>query len=156
MTYRLKFLPSALNEWKRLSPSIRQQFKKKLRERLEVPHNPATRLRGFQNVYKIKLRAAGYRLVYDVSDIEVTVCVIAVGKRERGLIDCAAQVSGKNRTDFILDAARRAAEDTLLEQDFLQVDGEAYDRFLVRLDTRAQPSERLRQTMSATPPWKQG
>jgi len=86
MTYKLKFLPSALKEWKRLTPSIRQQFKKKLGERLEVPHNPASRLRGFQNVYKIKLRAAGYRLVYDVSDIEVTVCVIAIGKRERGLV----------------------------------------------------------------------
>ena len=67
MSYKVKFLPSALKEWKKLAPPIQKQFKKKLIERLESPHNQASQLRGFQNTYKIKLRSAGYRLVYEVN-----------------------------------------------------------------------------------------
>lgn len=86
MTYRIRFLPSALKEWKKLSPPIQKQFKNKLSERVKNPHNPANKLRGFQNVYKIKLRSAGYLLVYEVDDTEILVFVIAVGKRECGLV----------------------------------------------------------------------
>lgn len=86
MSYKLKFLPSAIKEWKKLAPPIQKQFKKKLAERLEFPHNPASKLRGFKNIYKIKLRSIGYRLVYEVNDFEVVVYVIAIGKRERGLV----------------------------------------------------------------------
>jgi len=91
MTYKLKFLPSAIKEWKKLAPPIQTQFKKKLTERLEAPHNPASKLRGFKNVYKIKLRSVGYRLVYEVNDFEVVVYVIAIGKRERGLVYAKAE-----------------------------------------------------------------
>ncbi len=91
MSYRLKFLPSAIKEWKKLAPPIQKQFKKKLTERLETPHNPASQLRGFKNVYKIKLRSVGYRLVYEVNDVEIVVCVIAVGKRDRGLVYAKAE-----------------------------------------------------------------
>ncbi len=86
MTYKIKFLPSAMKEWQKIAPPIQKQFKKKLAERAETPHNPASRLRGFQNVYKIKLRAAGYRLVYEVDDDTIVIVVIAVGKREKGLV----------------------------------------------------------------------
>jgi len=65
---------------------IRKQFKKKLQERAENQHNPASQLRGFNSVYKIKLRSVGYRLVYEVSDEEVVVYVIVVGHRDRGLV----------------------------------------------------------------------
>ena len=54
----------------------------KLSERLDNPHVPASRLLGFANHYKIKLRATGYRLVYEVLDKEICVLVIAVGKRD--------------------------------------------------------------------------
>ncbi len=91
MTYKVKFLPSAMKEWKKLAPPIQKQFKKKLIERSETPHNPASQLRGFQNVYKIKLRSVGYRLVYEVNDSEITVFVIAVGKRDRGLVYAKAE-----------------------------------------------------------------
>jgi len=84
--YRLKFLPSALREWKKLQISIKEQLRRKLRERLENPRTPANELHGFSDVYKIKLRSSGYRLVYEVNDSEVTVLVIAVGKREKGKV----------------------------------------------------------------------
>lgn len=86
MTYKLKFLPSALKEWKKLAPPIQKQFKKKLEERVINPHIPASQLRGFKNTYKIKLRSAGYRLVYEVEDSEIIIYVIVVGKRGRGLV----------------------------------------------------------------------
>jgi mRNA interferase RelE/StbE len=86
MSYKLKFVPTALKEWKKLDATVQKQFKKKLEERLESPHVLACRLSGFDNHYKIKLRASGYRLVYEVMDEEIVVLVIAVGKRDKGRV----------------------------------------------------------------------
>lgn len=83
MTYELAFKVSALREWKKLGHTVRAQFKRKLAERLENPHVPGAALSGAANIYKIKLRQAGYRLVYSVEDTTITVTVIAVGKRDR-------------------------------------------------------------------------
>lgn len=91
MIYKLKFLPTALKEWKKLDNSIRTQFRKNLKERLEAPHVPSGKLSGFENHYKIKLRVSGYRLVYEVIDQELFVLVIAVGKREKGAVYKKAQ-----------------------------------------------------------------
>lgn len=90
MTYELAFKASALKEWKKLGHTVKEQFKKKLAERLENPHVPSAALSGATNIYKIKLRQAGYRLVYAVEDKTVTVTVIAVGKRDRNEIYDAA------------------------------------------------------------------
>ena len=84
--YGLKFLPTALKEWKKLDSSIQGQLKKKLKERLQNPRVPASRLHGFENHYKIKLRASGYRLVYEIVESEIVVMVVAVGKRDKNLI----------------------------------------------------------------------
>jgi uncharacterized protein (DUF1778 family) len=73
---------------------------------------------------------------------------------ERSLIDRAAQSLGKNRTDFILDAARRAAEEALLDRKVLTVSPEAYAEFVARLDAPPQPNERLRRTMQTPAPWE--
>lgn len=86
MTYKLRFLPVALKEWEKLGAPIRSQFKNKLAERLENPRVLGDKLRGYDSVYKIKLRLAGYRLAYEVVDDELLVYVLAVGKREKGKI----------------------------------------------------------------------
>ena len=86
MIYKLKFLPTALKEWKKLDNSIQAQFKKKLKERLQQPFIASSQLSGFENHYKIKLRASGYRLVYEVVDNELYVLVIAVGKRDKNTV----------------------------------------------------------------------
>ena len=78
---------------------------------------------------------------------------IRIRASEKSLIDRAAQTAGKNRTDFILDAARLAAEETLLEQSLIQVSAEAYTRFLEVLDRGATPNARLRKTMRTPSPW---
>jgi len=81
-TYELAFKETALKEWRKLDGSIQEQFKKKLSERLLHPRVEAARLSGMADCYKIKLKASGYRLVYQVVDAQVLVVVIAVGKRE--------------------------------------------------------------------------
>ncbi len=86
MIYKLKFFPTALKEWKKLDNAIQIQLKKKLKERLESPHVPSCQLSGFKNHYKIKLRASGYRLVYEVIDEEIYVLVIAIGKRDKNMV----------------------------------------------------------------------
>ncbi len=91
MSYKIKLLPSALEEWKKLAPPIQKQLKKKLEERSNNPRNKASQLRGFKDVYKIKLRSVGYRLVYEVNDNEIVIYVIVVGKRERGLVYSKAE-----------------------------------------------------------------
>ncbi|MCF5084158.1 type II toxin-antitoxin system mRNA interferase toxin, RelE/StbE family [Pseudomonas gessardii] len=82
MTYSLEFDQRALKEWQKLGDTIRQQFKKKLAEILESPRIEANRLRELSDCYKVKLRSAGFRLIYQVIDQEVVVFVVAIDKRE--------------------------------------------------------------------------
>lgn len=86
MTYKLEFLPSARKEWDKLGHTLREQFKKKLSERIELPRVQSDSLHGMPDCYKIKLNASGYRLVYQVIDERVVVSVVAVGKRERSAV----------------------------------------------------------------------
>ncbi|WOF42865.1 type II toxin-antitoxin system RelE/ParE family toxin [Sphingopyxis indica] len=82
-TYKLEFFEDAKKEWDRLDSTIRSQFRKKLQQRLEHPHVASVRLHGLAHCYKIKLRSAGYRLIYQVEDDILIVAVVAIGKRER-------------------------------------------------------------------------
>jgi len=70
----------------------------------------------------------------------------------RGLIDQAAELGGKNRTEFVRDAARRAAEDALKERTLFLMGPEAYDTFVALLDAPPNPNERLRATLQTVPP----
>ncbi len=79
---------------------------------------------------------------------------IRIKADERGLIDRAARVRGQNRTDFILEAARRAAEDALLDRTLITVSPEAYKEFVKRLDAKPRPNARLRKTMRTAAPWE--
>lgn len=71
-----------MKEWKKLGHPVREQFKKKLAERLDNPRVPSAQLHGRKDQYKIKLKSVGYRLVYLVQDDTITVMVMGVGKRE--------------------------------------------------------------------------
>ena len=72
----------------------------------------------------------------------------------RGLIDRAAEVLGKNRTDFVLDAARHAAEDALLDRTVFLTSPKAYAEFLKRLDAPPRPNTRLRRALQTPAPWE--
>ena len=72
----------------------------------------------------------------------------------RELIDRAAELAGKNRTDSVLDAARRAAEDTLLDRTVFTFTPKEYRQFLERLDAPPKPNKRLLKTMQTPSPWE--
>ena len=80
----------------------------------------------------------------------------AVNLRVRGdvraLIDRAAQAHGKSRSDFMIDASRRAAEDALLDQTFVRVDQETYRLFLKVLDDKP-GGKGFKRLMKARKPW---
>ncbi|MBK4999417.1 type II toxin-antitoxin system RelE/ParE family toxin [Pseudomonas sp. S31] len=90
-SYVLEFEVRAHKEFRKLDGELQLQFARKLKERLAQPRVEKDRLSGMQDCYKIKLRSAGYRLVYQVIDTRVVVIVLAVGKRERGDVYDAAQ-----------------------------------------------------------------
>jgi mRNA interferase RelE/StbE len=91
VTYKLRFHELAWAEWQKLDGTVKIPLKKKLLERLEVPRVHAASLSGMPDCYKIKLRQAGYRLVYRVDAEVVYVTVIAVGKRDKNAVYTLAQ-----------------------------------------------------------------
>jgi len=72
----------------------------------------------------------------------------------RALVDHAASLTEKTRTDFIIDATRRQAEDVLLDQRFFVLDEERYRSFLNILDEPPMPNEELKKLMSRKAPWQ--
>lgn len=86
MIYELSFDPRALKEWHKLGDTVKVRFKKKLAEVLVNPRIESARLQGLPDCYKIKLKSSGYRLVYQVQDKVVMICVIAIGKREKSAV----------------------------------------------------------------------
>lgn len=82
MSYKLDFYEQAFAEWNSLDAAVKAQFKKKLAKILHEPRIVKNKLSGHPHRYKIKLRRAGYRLVYEVKDDEIVVIVIAVGRRD--------------------------------------------------------------------------
>jgi mRNA interferase RelE/StbE len=86
MTYRLQFHEDAVKEWRKLDSSVRKQFEKKFVGVLQNPRVPANALSEMKDCYKIKLRKAGVRLVYEVEDATITVSVITIGKRDKNTV----------------------------------------------------------------------
>lgn len=82
MIYNIDFKPKALKEWHKLNPKIQQQFQSKLKQRLLNPRVLKDKLRSYKNLYKIKLKKTGLRLVYEVKGQEIIILVLIIGKRE--------------------------------------------------------------------------
>ena len=73
---------------------------------------------------------------------------------DRALFDRAARLSGQNRSQFVLGAARAAATNALLDHALIELDADAFARFSAALDAPARPNDRLRQTLTAALPWQ--
>jgi uncharacterized protein (DUF1778 family) len=73
---------------------------------------------------------------------------------DRCLIDHAAKLMGKNRTDFVLDAARQAAQNTLLDRSVIPVSEKTYAAFVAMLDAPPQPNVRLRKSLQTPAVWE--
>ena len=94
--------------------------------------------------------------MHPVTDAKRETLNIRIKPEVRELIDRAAKSRGKNRTDFILDSARAAAEDTLLDQVIMTVSPQAFEEFQARLDMPPKPNDRLLKTMRTPAPWERG
>ncbi len=92
--------------------------------------------------------------MHPVADTKRETLNIRIKADVRNLIDRAAKSRGKNRTDFILEAARAAAEDALLDQVIMTVTPQAYEQFLARLDMPPKANDRLHKTMTTPAPWE--
>jgi len=92
--------------------------------------------------------------MHAVTDAKRETLNIRIKPEVRDLIDRAAKSRGKNRTDFILDSARIAAEDTLLDQVIMTVSPQAFEEFQARLDMPPKANDRLLKTMLTPAPWE--
>jgi len=79
---------------------------------------------------------------------------VRIKPEDRSLIDRAAHLVGKSRTDFLLESARRAAEDALLDHTLFKVSPKIYAKFVARLDAPPEPNKKLRRTMTTPAPWE--
>ena len=100
MTYNLEFKASALREWQKLDSSIREQFKKKLKERLETPRVESCKLAGMPDCYKIKLRMV---LISSTALGFLSLVIVLPIPAHR-----AANSSGKGRTPLMYDPGPRS------------------------------------------------
>jgi uncharacterized protein (DUF1778 family) len=96
----------------------------------------------------------GAMLMHAITEAKRETLNIRIKPEVRDLIDRAAKSRGKNRTDFILDSARLAAEDTLLDQVIMTVSPQAFEQFQARLDMPPNANDRLRKTMQTPAPWE--
>jgi len=76
--------------------------------------------------------------------------------QQRDLIDQAAQLLGKNRSDFMLEAACERAQSVILDQVFFSLDDDKFRQFTAMLDAPVQPNLGLERLLAIEAPWKVG
>lgn len=86
-------------------------------------------------------------------EVESVTLSIRAKTKQRDLIDQAADRLGRSRSDFMLEAACRQAEDVLLDQTFFAVDPDRLAAFQAMLEQPPEPTDRLRRTLKAKAPW---
>ena len=79
---------------------------------------------------------------------------LRANRNQRAVIDRAAERLGKNRSDFMLEAACREAESVLLDQRYFQLDEKAFDKFTAALDKAPTDNPRLRRLLRTKAPWE--
>ena len=82
-SYSLEFLPTALKQWNKLDNSVKIALHKKLKAVLSNPRTPKNKLREYKDLYKIKHRSSGYRLVYEINDTAILGSVVVIGRRNK-------------------------------------------------------------------------
>jgi uncharacterized protein (DUF1778 family) len=85
---------------------------------------------------------------------EKTSINLRISKKERMLIDTAAAIVGKSRTEFMLESARQHAIDVLLDQQLFVLDAEQYAAFEHALANPPPPNAKLRQLLASKAPWE--
>jgi uncharacterized protein (DUF1778 family) len=79
---------------------------------------------------------------------------VRVPAATRDLIDDAAAIVGKSRSEFVLDSAKREAIDVLLDQRLITLSADAMARFEAVLENPPAPTAALRRLMAQKAPWE--
>lgn len=79
---------------------------------------------------------------------------LRIESNTRQLIDEAAAILGKTRTEFMIETVRQQAIDVLLDQRLFVLDSERYDAFMHALDNPPAPGPKLRALLRRAPAWK--
>jgi len=79
---------------------------------------------------------------------------LRIETQTRQLIDDAAAILGKTRTEFMIDSARRQAIDVVLDQRLFVLDADRYDAFMDALDNPPAPGPKLRSLLRRAPAWR--
>ncbi len=79
---------------------------------------------------------------------------LRVSSSQRNLIDQAAEICGKNRTSFMVEAACADATNVLLDQRLFQLDKESFARFNAVLDAPVKDNPALRRVLNTKAPWE--
>ncbi len=89
----------------------------------------------------------------DASAVSKMLINLRVTRRDRDLIDRAAEAMGKSRTEFILEATRLAAENALIDRTLFRLGPEQIEVFQAALDAPAKSPEGLRYLLTRKTPW---
>lgn len=89
-----------------------------------------------------------------MSAVRDTTINIRARRAQQELIDRAALLAGRNRSDFMLEAACERAQHLLLDRTFFGLEGKAYRRFLKLLDAPARPNAALKRLLASRAPWE--
>ena len=79
---------------------------------------------------------------------------LRVTRSQKALLDRAAEAQGRNRSDFMLDAACREAESVLLDRRYFYLDDEQFRRFMAMLDAPPKSNPRLARLLARKAPWE--
>lgn len=83
-----------------------------------------------------------------------TVINVRLAQPTRDLIDSAADVAGKSRSEFIIESARKSAMNVLLDQRFFALDAERFALFMATLDRPPAPNRKLKALFASKAPWE--
>jgi len=95
-----------------------------------------------------------YNVVTGVKDVPSQTITLRISKTDKALIDRAAKSLEKSRTEFMIESAKRAADDAILDRRHFFVDEAQYDAFVRALDKAPTTSETLRKLRRRASPWK--
>lgn len=86
---------------------------------------------------------------------ELKMVDLRVSEDTLALIDKAAGIQGRSRSDFMIEALRRVAEEAILDQEVIMVSQESYDHFLTALERPPESNEELCRLLRTKAPWDQ-
>ncbi len=78
---------------------------------------------------------------------------IRAKQTQRDLIDHAAEVQGKSRSEFMLESACQKAQDVLLDRSFFGLNQLNFEQFVALLDAPPKPNEKLQALLNTKAPW---